>query len=81
MMIQATAPAIWRISFTYGTHIQGNMFLLDRLLTTKYLLGVIQMELSCQLAIRQAAMRAHWIPRLQNQESDALTNFDYRHFS
>ena len=25
-------------------------------------------------------MRARWIPRLQNEEADALTNGDYRHF-
>ena len=26
-------------------------------------------------------MRANWIPRLQNEEADALTNSDFRHFS
>ena len=25
-------------------------------------------------------MRADWVPRLQNEEADALTNSDYRHF-
>ena len=25
-------------------------------------------------------MRARWIPRLQNEEADALTNSDFRHF-
>ena len=69
------------VSFTCGTDSQGNMFLLDKLLTTKYPLGVILMELSCQLGRRQAAMRANWIPRLQNEESDALTNWDFRHFT
>ena len=38
------------------------------------------MELSCQLSLRRAAMRANWIPRLQNEEADALTNSDFRHF-
>ena len=38
------------------------------------------MEISCQLGRRQAAMRANWIPRLQNEESDALTNSDFYHF-
>ena len=26
-------------------------------------------------------MRANWIPRLQNEEADALTNSDFRHFA
>ena len=26
-------------------------------------------------------MRAEWVPRLQNEEADALTNSDFRHFS
>ena len=27
------------------------------------------------------ALRADWVPRLQNEEADALTNGDTRHFS
>ena len=38
------------------------------------------MELSCQLGRRAAVLRADWIPRLQNEEADALTNGDFRHF-
>ena len=26
------------------------------------------------------ALRAEWVPRLQNEEADALTKFDFRHF-
>ena len=37
-------------------------------------------ELSCQLGLRRAALHARWIPRLQNEEADALTNSDFRHF-
>ena len=25
-------------------------------------------------------MRANWVPRLENEEADALTNWDFRHF-
>ena len=39
------------------------------------------MELAHQLSIRRAVLRAQWIPRLQNEEADALTNCDYRHFN
>ena len=38
------------------------------------------MDLSCHFGMRGASMRARWIPRLQNEEADALTNGDYRHF-
>ena len=68
-------------TLTCGTDNQGNTFLLDKLLTTKYPLGVVLMELSCQLGLRRAALRANWLPRLQNEEADALTNSDFRHFS
>ena len=77
----ASSEQLGLASFTCGTDNQGNMFLLDKLLTTKYPLGVVLMELSCQLGLRRAAMRANWIPRLQNEEADALTNSDFRHFS
>ena len=38
------------------------------------------MELSCQLSLRRSCLHARWIPRLQNEEADALTNGDFRHF-
>ena len=39
------------------------------------------MEVACQLGLRNATLRANWLPRLQNEEADALTNSDFRHFS
>ena len=68
------------VTMTCGTDNQGNMFLMDKLLTTKYPLGVVLMELAAQLGRRAATLRADWIPRLQNEEADALTNWDFRHF-
>ena len=55
--------------------------MLDRMMTTKYPLGVVLMELAHQMRIRRLVLRAHWLPRLENEEADALTNFDYRHFN
>ena len=55
-------------------------FLVDKLMTTKYPLGVILVELCHQLARRRAALRAQWVPRLENEEADALTNSDFPHF-
>ena len=68
------------VSFSCGTDNQGNSFLVDKLMTTKYPLGIILVELCHQLARRRAALRAQWVPRLENEEADALTNSDFRHF-
>ena len=74
------SESLGSISLTCGTDNLGNSYLLDRLLTTKYPLGVVLMELAVQLGMRNAVLRANWLPRLQNEEADALTNSDFRHF-
>ena len=38
------------------------------------------MEIACQATLKGAVLRARWIPRLQNEEADALTNSDFSHF-
>ena len=68
------------VSLSCGTDNQGNSFLLDRMLTTKYPLAVVLMELAHQMRMRRLVVRAKWLPRDQNEEADALTNFDFRHF-
>ena len=74
------SEAVGTATFTCGTDNQGNSFLLDKLLTTKYPLGVVLMELACQSSRKRASLRARWIPRLQNEEADALTNSEFHHF-
>jgi hypothetical protein len=68
------------ITLTCSTDNQGNSFLLDRLLTTRYPLGVVLMELAHQMKLRRLLLRARWLPRLQNQEADDLTNDEFHHF-
>ena len=63
-----------------ATGSQGNHYLLDKLMMTKYPLGLILIELSHQLSVRWMALRGEWVPRFQNGEADALTNFDVRQF-
>ena len=60
---------------------QGNSFLLDKLMTTKYPLGVILIELAWQCARQRISLRADWVPRLQNEEADDLTNGRFEKFS
>ena len=38
------------------------------------------MELAMQLQVKGADLRLHWLPRLQNEEADSLTNGDYSRF-
>ena len=74
------APTLGMATLSCGTDNQGNSYLLDKLMTTKFPLGVVLMELSCQLSLRRACLHARWIPRLQNEEADALTNGEFGHF-
>ena len=45
-------------TLTCGTDNQGNSYLLDKLMTTKFPLGVVLMELACQLGLRRACLHA-----------------------
>ena len=75
-----SADVVGTATLSCGTDNQGNSFLLDKCLTTKYPLGVVLMEVACQAALKGAVLRARWLPRLQNEEADALTNADFSHF-
>ena len=84
VLVPATAPrgdisAV--ISLSCGTDNQGNSHLLDRMLTTKYPLGVVLMELAHQTRICRTVLRAHWLSQLENEEANALTNFVFWHFT
>ena len=68
------------LTLSCGTDNLGNTYLLDRLLTTKYPLGVVLMEVAYQCRRRGLILRANWVPRLENQEADDLTNLDFKSF-
>ena len=63
-----------------GTDNLGNTYLLDRLITTKYPLGVVLMEVAHQCHRKGLSLRADWVPRLENQEADDLTNMEFKSF-
>ena len=67
------------LTLSCGTDNLGT-YLLDRLLTTKYPLGVVLMEVAHQCHRRGLVLRANWVPRLENQEADDLTNLDFKSF-
>lgn len=60
---------------------QGNVYVMERMMTTKFPLCVVLMEMAHQMRKRGMRMWAQWVPRLQNEEADALTNGDFRHFA
>eukprot|EP00435_Cladocopium_sp_Y103_P057986 s1874_g20.t1 len=63
-----------------GTDNLGNRHLVSRLLTTKFPLCVVLMQLAWTLHKNDLEMRLDWLPRLQNKEADALTNGDFTGF-
>ena len=64
-----------------GTDNLGNRHLVTRLLTTKFPLCVVLMQLAWTLHCRDLELRLDWLPRLQNRKADALTNGDFSGFS
>ena len=59
---------------------QSNTYLLDGVMMTKYPFGVVLMELAAQMHLRGVIIRGRWLPRLQNEEADALSNFEFDSF-
>ena len=59
----------------------GNKSVVARLLTTKFPLVAVLMELAAQLMHRGQVLELNWAPRLQNLEADALSNSDFRGFN
>ena len=53
---------------------RGNSFALSRLMSTKYPLCLLVMELAVALEQRSLALTAEWAPREWNAEADDLTN-------
>ena len=78
--VQALTNAKGLLTLSCGTDNLGNTYLLDRLLTTCYPLGVVLMEVAYQCRTRGLCLRANWVPRLENQEADDLTNMDFKSF-
>ena len=58
----------------------GNKSVVSRLMTTKFPLVAVLMELTAQLLQQGQRLELNWAPRLQNVEADALSNSDFRGF-
>ena len=52
----------------------GNIRAGDGGLTTTHPLGVVRRELTHQMRIRGLGLRAYWLPRMENEDADALSH-------
>ena len=63
-----------------STDNMGNMYLIRKLMTTKYPLNIYLMEIAAQAEMRKLDLELSWVPRDQNTEADELSNLDFRNF-
>ena len=70
------------VSFIGGaTDNQGNPYAVNRLMSTKFPLNVLVMQLAVSLEESQTWLDLQWIPREDNALADALTNLDFSSFT
>ena len=62
-----------------STDNRGNTFAVSKLMTTKFLLCAFLLEPAMQLQMK-SELQLRWLPRLQNVETDRLTNGDFTGF-
>jgi hypothetical protein len=70
-----------RVPISAGTDNQGNDFLVRKMLTTKFPLCLVAMELASQLTVRHLDLHLAWRRRDTNEEADALTNEEFGAFN
>ena len=58
----------------------GNCYVLQRMMSCKFPLSIVVMELACQLERVGLELDLTWAPRNQNVEADALTNSEFQGF-
>ena len=59
---------------------KSNGYSVNKLMSTKFLLCAVLMELSAQMEDKHMRVNLQWTPREFNSEADALSNFDFRGF-
>ena len=69
-----------RVPISAGTDNQGNDFLVRKMLTTKFPLCLLAMELASQLTVQHLDLHLAWRRRGTNEEADALTNEEFGAF-
>ena len=70
--VKARGPSIMACSA--GTDNLGNRFAVGKMMSTKFPLNIMLMEVANECLKRDLQLSLHWLPRLQNTLADALTN-------
>ena len=68
-------------SITGSTDNRGNSYIIKRMLSTKWPIMPLLIELSEQLRVRGVELHLRWLPRDDNTEADALSNLDFKDFT
>ena len=68
------------LSLTASTDNMGNTYVLQHLMSCKYPLSIVVMEVAMQLRRINLELDLRWIPRGQNVAADALTNREFAGF-
>ena len=69
-----------RGQLTGGTDNQGNSYAVSKLMSTRFPLPILLMELSETLRQGDQTLDLSWVPRERNQWADDLTNQKFDHF-
>ena len=75
------AASTGTIGLTGITDNLGNTFAVSKLMSAKFPVVVILVELAAQLRRRELDLDLQWVPRDQNEEADALTNEEFGGFN
>ena len=68
------------LTLTAMTDNQGNAAALSKMMTTKFPLCAVMMEIASTVAKQKIPLRLHWTPREQNVEADELSNEKFHRF-
>ena len=63
-----------------STDNRGNGYVVNKLMTTRFPLYAIVMELAARAELRKVRMEGEWTPRERNQEADDLSNLRASNF-
>ena len=78
---EGTRKASATCGITGSTDNKGNSYIVKKMLSTKFPITPLVIELSEQLRSRGAELHLTWIPRGDNQEADDLSNLKFDDFT
>jgi hypothetical protein len=79
-LVEATTGLAVLGSIGGSTDNQGNSFLINKMMTTKFPLVAVLMEIAARLNKSGKTLNLTWTPRGQNAEADELSNFIFKSF-